>query len=64
MKTLVYKIHRNDLDGNSKLLKKGTESQVRKEWNELEKENGFDYGLSVGWELNGKSLGITLLESK
>jgi len=64
MKTLVYKIHKNDENGNSELLKKGTESEVRRAWNEIEKVKGFDHGLSVGWELNGKSLGTILLESK
>ena len=65
MKTLIYKIHKIDENGTSELVLRGDcENEVRKEWGQLIKEEGFDYDLSVGWELNGKSLGTTLLDSK
>jgi len=65
MKTLIYKIHKSDLAGKSELLLKGdNELEVRKKWGMTIIEDGFTYELSCGYELNGKSLGTTLLESK
>jgi hypothetical protein len=61
MKTLVYKIHKVEEDSsNTKLIEKGEESEIREKWESI----GIGHELSVGWELNGKSLGTTLLEWK
>jgi hypothetical protein len=65
MKTLIYKIHKIDETGKSELVLKGdNEFEVRKQWEMLIPEDGFNYNLSCGWELNGKSLRTTLLEDK
>ncbi len=62
MKTLVYKIHKVEKNGNSELITKGGENEIREKWESI--EPGEDHELSVGWELNGKLLGVTLLEWK
>jgi hypothetical protein len=65
MKKLVYKIHKIEFEtGITILVSKGNETKIKNEFTELIKEDGFDYDLSAGWELNGKSLGTTLLETK
>jgi len=65
MKKLVYKIHKVETEtGVTTLVSKGNETEIKNEFTNLKKEDGFDYDLSVGWELNGKSLGTTLLETK
>jgi len=65
MKKLIYKICKYDENGISELISRDDcENEIKKEWEELIPEKGFDYYLSVGWELNGKSLGTTLLNTK
>lgn len=64
MKKLVYKIHKVDENGKQDLVFEGTEKEARKEFSKIESEEEFDYWLSAQWELNGKSLGTTLIDEK
>ena len=65
MKKLIYKIHRNeDETGSTTLVMRGNKIEIEKEWETLRAEAGFNYDLSVGWELDGKCLGTTLLDLK
>ena len=64
MKKLVYKIHKVYENGKQELVFEGTEKEARKEFKSIEPEEEFDFWLSAQWELNGKSLGTTLIDEK